>query len=322
MDNKISVIMPVYNTREYLPRAIESIINQTYENWELILIDDGSTDDSYQICKKYSEIDNRIKTLHKDNGGQGCARNMAINYCCGNYVMFLDSDDWIDNDTMSFLLHKIEEYDADIVECGCRSVSSSGEVEKYVCKNTIKMNSKECIDHLLACDDAVGPGACSKLFRYDLIKNKRFPEIRAYEDFLYIYDVCVDINLYVHVYIPKWNYFHRENSTMTAGFNIKKVALIDAQIGICEILKEKGNEWQYYKAQKVLCSKQFYILNCLLQSKSIPNAKEEAAKIEKSILISYEEYMKNPHMGKNRLMLLIFRYTPRQVWTILLKKYF
>ena len=108
---------------------------------------------------------------------------------------------------------------------------------------------------------------------------------------------------------------------MTSAFNINKIALVTIQKNICELLKVRYPQ-RFYAMQKALCSKQFYILNCLLQSKSIPNAKEEAAKIEKSILNSYGEYMKNPQMGKNRLMLLIFRYIPRQLWTILLKKYF
>lgn len=312
--NKISVIMPVYNTEAYLSRAVDSVLHQTYSNWELILIDDGSTDGCLPLCQAYSENDTRIITLHKKNGGQGSARNMAIPQCSGDYVMFLDSDDWIDEDTMAFLLGNMKQYDADVIECGCRSVSSSGVVEAYHKKETIIMTATECIDHLLGNDDAVGPGACSKLFKFESIKEKRFPSIAAYEDYQYIYDVCVDIKKYVHIYEPKWNYFHRTNSTMTATFSLRRLSLIDAQKGICEILNEREFYSHYLHAQKSLCSKQFYILYCLLSNPHVDPQGKEAITLQQSIMNSYNEYMHNPQMGKNKLMLQLMRYAPKWLW--------
>ncbi len=312
--NKVSVIMPVYNTEEYLPRAVESVKNQTYSNWELFLIDDGSTDGSLALCKSYSDKDNRIITLHKKNGGQGSARNMAIPKCSGDYVMFLDSDDWIDEDTMQFLLGAIKKYDADVIECGCRSVSSFGDVEEYIKKETLIMTATECIEHLLGNDDAVGPGACSKLFKLDSIKMKQFPCLAAYEDYQYIYDVCVDIKKYVHIYEPKWNYFHRENSTMTAAFSLRRIALIDAQKGICDILRETGVYEHYLRAQKALCSKQFYILHCLLTHPEIDGEGIHSKELFDSLMTSYCSYMHNPHMGRNKLVLWLMKYLPKFVW--------
>lgn len=319
MSNKISVIMPVYNTEAYLPRAVGSVIKQTYSDWELILVDDGSLDNCPQMCDDYSRKDSRIITIHKENGGQGRARNLAIEKCSGDYVMFLDSDDWIDQDTMQFLLDAILEYKADVIECGCRSVSSTGQVDEYLSKPTIIMNATECIDHLQSSDDAVGPGACSKLFKAEVVKYKRFPAIRAYEDYQFIYDLCVDIKKYVHVYVPKWNYFHRENSTMTSAFNLRTVALADAQTGICNILKEKGTFDQFQKAQKSLSSKQFYILYELLSHSEIKGASQEAQRLLDDILSLYTQYLQNPYMGKNKLMLRLIRYMPRSLWYHVLK---
>lgn len=316
--NKISVIMPVYNTEHYVSRAIESVLQQTYTNWELIVVDDGSTDKSLEVCRKYQSIDNRIKLYHKDNGGQGCARNYALEKCSGNYIMYLDSDDWIDVDAMQFLLQAITEYQADVVECGCRSVSSTGLVEEYVTKDTIALNAYQCIDSLFV-DDAVGPGACAKIFRFEAVKHKKFPHIGAYEDYQFIFDVCTDIQKYVHIYLPKWNYFHRENSTMTSAFSLRTVALVEAQKGICRILKTKGFESHFEKAQKILCSKQFYILNRLLNATELPKAEDEAKRMEKDILSSYNEYMRNPCMGRNKVMLFLFKNSPRFIWVKLLK---
>lgn len=312
--NKISVIMPVYNTEAYLPRAIESVLNQTHSNWELFLIDDGSTDGCLSLCQAYSDKDKRIITRHKENGGQGSARNLVIPQCSGSYIMYLDSDDWIDEDTMEFFLCKMKEYDADVVECGCRSVSSSGEVQKYINKDTIVMDAEECIEHLLGDDDAVGPGACSKLFKIDSIKHKRFPSIAAYEDYQFIYDVCVDIKKYVHIYEPKWNYYHRENSTMTSAFSLRRLALLDAQKGICDILSKKGFHKHYLKAQKTLCSKQFYILHCLLTHPDVDPDCNNAKDLRISIINSYHEYMHNPMMGKNKIVLWLMKYMPSFVW--------
>lgn len=318
MINKISVIMPVYNTEQYVSRAIWSVLKQDYMNWELLIIDDGSTDGSATICKKFADSDDRIILLHQNNAGQGVARNLALSKCNGNFVMFLDSDDWIDSDCMSFLLRNIIAYNADVVECGCRDVSEDGTIDKYQTADLIIMNASECIEHLPN-DNAVGPGACSKLFTRAIIGHKTFPSIRAFEDYLFIYDICSDVNRYVHIYEPKWNYYHRANSTMTSKFSLRSVALIDAQKGIYEILKNKNFNQQSLIVQKILCSKQFYILSKLLNSKSLSGAKEEALRIKEDILSSYNEYMNNPHMGMNKIMLMLIKFTPSFVWNTILK---
>lgn len=324
MSAKISVIMPVYNTQDYLKRAVDSVLNQTYEEWELILINDGSTDDSLSVCKTYSDkYPDKIYVYSKENEGQGLARNLAIDKCTGEYAMFLDSDDWIDPDTLAFLLNAIKEYNSDVVECGCRSVDKNGNIlHDYIVRDTIIMNASECIDHLLSSDDAVGPGACCKLYKFETVRNKRFPHIRAYEDYQFIYDYCVDVNKYVHIYEPKWNYFCRPNSTMTSAFNLRKIGLVDAQKGICEILRKKGNRNQFLKAQKILSSKQFYILSSLLNNLQLNGAKEAADKLKYDILSSYDEYMSNPLMGKNRIMLWLINYTPYSLWKEILNMRF
>lgn len=316
--DKISVIMPVYNTAEYLPKAIQSVLQQSYDNWELIIVDDGSTDDSYEICREFAAMDKRIKVWHQDNSGQGIARNLALEHCTGDYVMFLDSDDWIDDDCMDFLLANIHKYDADVVECGCRSVSSNGEVDEYLHKDTLCMDAHECIKHL-GKDDAVGPGACSKLFTRQILIGMKFPPLRAYEDYLFIYQLCADVTKYVHIYEPKWNYLHRENSTMTSSFSLRRLALVEAQKGICSLLKERGFTEEFLQAQKILCSKQFYILHCLWSNAAIEGAPEAAKKLQEEILQSYDDYMANPLMGQNKLMLRIFRYLPKSISLILFR---
>lgn len=111
----ISIIVPIYNVEKYLPQCLDSIINQTYKNLEIILIDDGSTDNSGKICDKYKLLDNRIIVIHKSNGGLSDARNTGINIATGDYISFVDADDFIDKNMYTILFQKINTTNADII---------------------------------------------------------------------------------------------------------------------------------------------------------------------------------------------------------------
>ena len=115
---RISVIVPIYNTEKYLARCIESILCQTYTNLEIILVDDGSTDKSGDICDFYARKDNRVKVVHKENGGAAAARNFALNMVTGQYIGFVDSDDYTDIEMYQKLYEKAKQENADIVVCG------------------------------------------------------------------------------------------------------------------------------------------------------------------------------------------------------------
>ena len=117
MENLISVIVPVYNVEKYLDKCINSLINQSYNNLEIILIDDGSTDNCGEICDKYALKDNRIKVIHKKNEGLSAARNLGISISKGDYIIFIDSDDWVDKEILLKLLNLIKKYNSDIAVC-------------------------------------------------------------------------------------------------------------------------------------------------------------------------------------------------------------
>ena len=117
MEGKISVIVPIYNVEQYLRKCIDSIINQTYKNLEIILVDDGSWDNSPRICDEYAKRDNRIKVIHKKNGGLADARNTGLKMITGNYISFIDSDDYIEKTMYEKMIKVILKYNADIIEC-------------------------------------------------------------------------------------------------------------------------------------------------------------------------------------------------------------
>lgn len=133
MTPKISVIIPIYNAETYVSRCIESVLDQTYCNWQMILVDDGSKDKSLEICQKYADADDRISVIHQENAGPGIARNTGIAKASGNYVVFIDSDDYIEKDY--FLL--LSEHDEDVIFINVRDVDEYGRVlkEDFMAKN-------------------------------------------------------------------------------------------------------------------------------------------------------------------------------------------
>lgn len=113
----LSIIVPVYNVKSYLKKCVESIINQTYTNLQIILVDDGSTDGSQDICDEFAQRDSRIVVIHKENGGQSTARNVGMDRAKGVYIAFVDSDDWLEPNMYEALISQLEKHEADIVAC-------------------------------------------------------------------------------------------------------------------------------------------------------------------------------------------------------------
>ena len=128
----ISVIVPIYKVEEYLDRCVESLINQTYKNLEIILVDDGSPDNCPQMCEAWAQKDSRIKVVHKENGGLSDARNAGFEVATGDIISFIDSDDWIEPEMFETMLSQMEKDDSDIVSCGVNWVEENGSVIRTV----------------------------------------------------------------------------------------------------------------------------------------------------------------------------------------------
>lgn len=180
----ISVIVPVYNTKEYLPRCVASILNQTYQNLELILVDDGSTDGTEVLCDSLATQDKRIRVFHKENGGSSSARNLGIAKANGVYLGFVDSDDHIDPDMYERLLAAAVQMQCDIVQVGRDEVDDKGNRLPNICEPPIKDTfypAQEFLQELL-----LHKGDCSfctKLVKKTLLETDRFPEGALNEDF-------------------------------------------------------------------------------------------------------------------------------------------
>ena len=183
MENKdlISIIIPVYNVELYLEKCLDSIINQTYKNIEILLVDDGSKDNSGKMCDEYAKKDNRIKVIHKENGGLSSARNCGIKNSNGKYLTFVDSDDIIELDMIESLYHLMNKYDSEIVISNIKNVFD-GIIKKEKETDEIRvLNNIEVLEEMLY-GDAYYISACGKLFKKELFENVEFPLNKVYED--------------------------------------------------------------------------------------------------------------------------------------------
>lgn len=179
----ISLIVPVYNISKYLERCVDSIINQSYGNMEIILIDDGSTDHSGQICDAYSQKDKRVRVIHKINGGLSSARNAGLDAIKGQYVGFVDGDDFIDKYMYETLVKAILDNDADIVQTGFHHTDENGKIEDEI---TFKEASYDTLDdmfHARFKENNIHVGVWTKLYKSTIFKNIRFIEGHVYEDY-------------------------------------------------------------------------------------------------------------------------------------------
>lgn len=227
----ISIIVPVYNVVNYLEKCLDSICRQTYKNLEIIVIDDGSTDGSGQICDSYSLRDKRIKVIHQENGGLSAARNKGLDVAIGKYIGFVDSDDWVDADMYEFLYDLLDTAKADISICSHYIEKPNRTKIKYASKKVQIMSFHEAIC-LLVEDKIIRNYACDKLFKRELFDELRFPEGRWFEDLAIMYKVFYHAEKIAMKGIPKYHYMVRSDSIMGGRYNPQKE--FHLFLGICE----------------------------------------------------------------------------------------
>lgn len=243
-NSKITVVIPVYNVEQYIEECIESVINQTYTNLEIILVDDGSTDNSGNICNKFEKIDKRIKVIHKANGGLSDARNIGLKVSTGEYIQFIDSDDYIEKDMIETLYKTINEYNADIAICnhyvlknGKTSNDSTGIITIY--------NNKEVLKEFLL-DTKIRAYTWEKLWKKSLFEGIEFPFGRKFEDIATTPKLFWKAEKIVLNDIPKYYYRQREGSIMNKQSNELRLEYIDIVKNIDEEMKKIVPELEEY----------------------------------------------------------------------------
>ena len=209
---KISVIVPVYKVEPYIRRCLDSIIGQTYQNLEILVVDDGSPDQCGAICDEYSRKDSRIRVIHQKNGGLASARNTGLREATGYYIGWVDSDDWIEKDMFEILVRRAEQYSADIVVCGYWEQYSKKKIKKG--SDSLLLLNKEIAMELLLQNEQIKYHVWDKLWRKELFIDIYFPEGHNFEDAAVTYKLFEKAERIVCIPDIEYNYLQREDSIM------------------------------------------------------------------------------------------------------------
>lgn len=269
MEQKVSVIVPIYKVEPYLKRAVASILHQTYHNLEIILVDDGSPDQCGRICDDYAKEDNRITVIHKENGGLSDARNAGLDAAHGEYIVFVDSDDFIAEDYVETLMQCLKKYDADVAMCSY-AVTASVELDESIFKasrdETVEVcDRRELLNNLYDAnhkDATYFIVSWNKIYKASLWQDVRFPKGRIHEDEATTYKIYDRAQKGVYLHRPLYGYFTAPSSITRDRFNIKRLQWMDAlddRIAYfedkTEQLNEEGKQETEFLEKQIACCK-------------------------------------------------------------------
>lgn len=307
MKGTVSIIIPIYNVENYLRRCVDSVVNQTYRDLEIILVDDGSPDNCGKICDQYAAEDSRMIVVHKENGGLADARNAGIEVATGRYLYFLDSDDWIAENAIEVLMSSFERNDdVDIV------MGSSVDVhEENGClretKYSVELGTSKKINKVDAMKDNLlyGWAAWNKLYRRELFDTIRFPKGIINEDeaiLLHVIELCNNVQ---KVGIPTYYYFLRENSITTAAFSARKMDWFNNCVSNYHYIMENHPEL-LPEAEYRLETCVLYLLHNMLLAH--PGFEPQICVLQEFLQEHFYSMIRNPYATKkDRIRLLLFK---------------
>lgn len=321
-ESKISVIIPVYNVEAYVEKCIRSVMGQTYENLEIWLIDDGSTDKSGEICEKCAGEDSRIRVLHKENGGLSDARNAGIDRAAGDFITFIDSDDYIDRTYVEQLLRLIAKTGADIAVCNFKEVLEAGdlkpensevenlkpEIEASEGKNTEKyklLTRQEALEQYFGELPEQVTVAWGKLYPIGYFKKIRFPKGKLHEDEFTTYRLLYRAQQIVYTEQKLYCYLQRSDGITGSRFKLRNLDAIEAFEERMEFLKKEGLETLYKKT--LVRTMDYYKKDYFLLKMYYPEEKERAAELKKKFAKTYRSNKKIlPISLKKRVLYQLF----------------
>jgi glycosyltransferase involved in cell wall biosynthesis len=306
MNPIISVIVPVFNVEEYLHFCLDSILAQTFRDFELILINDGSTDRSGTICEQYSRKDKRIKVIHKNNAGVSAARNSGLKIATGEYIAFVDSDDFIHQRMLEILYGYASKYSSDLVLCDYTETFFGGQ---YDLEDSIDIhimeenyNNIEALNQLYS-DKKMQFGCiiCNKLYKKSLFNNLEFAEGKIHEDEFLSHRILFKCSMVTYLPIKLYFYLQRSSGIMGSEFSIKRLDAVDAYRERVEFFKranltdlQKKAEYNYVN----LLFKYYFKTKEL-----IPNSDRKLTSLKRGFRKNLKSLNKNPYYSKKEKML-------------------
>ena len=229
MNPLISVIVPIYNVEKYLARCVDSIVNQTYKNLEIILVDDGSPDLCPQMCDDYAEKDSRIKVVHKKNGGLSDARNAGMAVATGEYISFIDSDDYVSDDFFECLLDVMNKENSDIAECSVVKFYDDNRFDEISDDLSVKTyDTQDAISALIA-ENPFHQHVWNKLYKTELVKDIPYAVGKLNEDEFWTYRVFGRANKVARLNKTMYYYFQRSSSIMGVSYNIRRLDALEGK---------------------------------------------------------------------------------------------
>lgn len=286
MGDLVSVIVPVYMVESYIYRCIDSILNQTYRNLEIILVDDGSPDQCPEICDDYAKKDSRVRVIHKQNGGLSDARNVGIEIASGNYITFVDSDDYIHPQYVELLMQPFSDGDCSIsISCcnyliGTESVAFHNQISQvqkpiyYVGKHALYQSEYRTV-------------AWAKIYKLELFNDIRYPFGKIFEDEATTYKLFFKAAKVAFIKPKLYYYYQSKSSIVRSKFTLKKLDIISAVEDKLEFIKA-NNEMELYQLE---CRRYCYLLlkNYYYCKKKLPDSKD----IRKELFIKYKRTYKS-----------------------------
>ena len=293
---KISVIIPIYNTSLYLPRCIESILQQTYQNIEIICVDDGSTDSSLQLCKQYADENEKITVYHQSNQGVAAARNFGLRYATGEYISFVDSDDWLEPGMYEKMLKSAEKYTSDVVVTNMFMVDEFGKKEARTNLDSVP----EVFDNIKLIQYAfereahksITAWVWNKLFRRDYILKRQIlfdQELLIGEDVEFLVRLMMNEGVVSYCDEPLYNHYTRKNSLSKEFIPEKYDDRLEAYEKSIDILEKNGVE-----SSIIIWLKNFYCFHAAnyveaaIKNNQVDLAREKKKAIKK-YLVEYSE---------------------------------
>lgn len=287
--HKISIIIPIYNVDKYLSACIETVIHQTYQNLEIILVNDGSTDICPQICDDYAAKDQRIIVIHKKNGGLSDARNAGMKIATGDYISFVDSDDLLSLDFYQNILNALIKNDADVVECGFVKFEKENELKEVNIKTDIfNVEIYETENALLQLlNGPLSIVVWNKMYKKNIVKGIEFPFGKINEDAFWTYKIFAKAKKIAKISAPLYFYRQQSTSIMGADYSLKRLDGLEGQEEMIEFIKTNFPNLEYL-AIKMFCNASMFHYQQLSKLNHIDSQK----KYRRKIFINVKRYNK------------------------------
>lgn len=256
---EISVIVPVYKAEQYLNRCVKSILEQTYQNFELILVDDGSPDNSPSLCDEWAKNDNHIYVIHKENGGASSARNAGLKIAKGRWIAFADSDDWLDRTALKTLYDLANQYNVPMAIGGMRVVQKYTDASIVMKQNAKVLSNADLMSRFFRLNGEPDThSVCGAIIRRDILEDYSFIEGRMNEDVETCYYLARKCEAAVYTDAPLYNYFKNIEGVTNSGFSKKKLDLLD----IWDIVQKQVEQFtpEYSYACEMNCKRARFTL--------------------------------------------------------------